>query len=89
MRLVFFMPLSKKTLDLLQLKHNIKFTDEHISFLNIVYSKRIRQRWPLHGFEWAVSMALRLYPAPDQYPEFVSPPLFEQIKLESFDDFMR
>ena len=80
------MALSKKTLDLLELKHSIKLTVEQISFLNLVYSKRTRQRWPLHAFVWAVSMALRLYPAPVQHPEFVHPQLFEQIKLESLDD---
>ena len=82
------MALSKKILSLLELKHNIKFSDEQVGFLDIVYSKRTRHRWPLHYFVWAVHLALTLYPDSDQHPEFVFPPLFEQIKLDSLDDFI-
>jgi len=83
---VMLLAIPKKTLDLLELFHNIKFTDEQVGFLDIVFSKRTRKRWPLHYFEWAVHLAITLFPDPGQHPEFVRPPLFEQLKLESLDD---
>ena len=81
------MAFSKKFLAMLEIRHNVKFTDEQIAFLNSVYNKRTQLRPPLHAFAWAVSMALNLYPAPGQHPLFVHPPFFEQLKLESLDDF--
>ena len=81
------MALSKKLISLLELRHNVEFTDEQVDFLNIVFSKRIRQRLPLHAFAWSVYMALSLYPAPGQHPLFIHPPISEQLKLESLDDF--
>ena len=81
------MAISKKYLAMLEIRHNVKFTDEQISFLDCVYNKRTQLRLPLHAFAWAVYMALSLYPAPGQDPLFVHSPFFEQLKLEPFDDF--
>jgi len=81
------MALSQKLISLLELRHNVKFTDQQIDFLNIVYSKRRRQRLPLPAFAWAVYMALDLYPAPGQRPLFVHPPISEYHKLVSLEDF--
>jgi hypothetical protein len=81
------MTISNKYLAMLEIRHNVIFTDEQIAFLDFIYTKRTQVRLPLHAFAWAVYMALNLYPAPGQRPLFVHSPSFEQLKLESFDDF--
>jgi len=62
--------LSKKILDQLQEKHNIKLTDRQKGFMDRFFGRYIRPDWRMHDFEWGLAIALTLFPSPKQQPFF-------------------
>lgn len=76
--------LSKKILDQIQQKHNIKLTDRQKGFMERMFGRCIRPDWRMNDFEWGLSIALALYPAPKQHA-FFDNFNYEQLKLD-FDD---
>jgi len=81
---VLSLVLSKKILEQLQEKHNIKLTDRQKNFMEIWFGKYIRPDWRMHDFEWGLMVALKLYPSPKQQP-FFDNFNYEQLKLDSED----
>jgi len=62
--------LSKKILEQLQQKHNIKLTEKQKNFMDLFFGRYIRPDWRMHDFEWGLSIALALYPATKQQAFF-------------------
>jgi len=75
------MVLSKKILDQIQEKHNIRLTDKQKGFMELMYGKYIRPDWRMHDFERGFAIALALYPSPKQQSFFDSFN-YEQLKLD-------
>lgn len=78
------MVLSKKILEQLQEKYNIKLTDRQKGFMDRFFGRYIRPDWRMHDFEWGLVIALALYPSPKQHA-FFDDFNYEQLKLELDD----
>ena len=72
--------LSKKILEQIQEKHNIKLTDRQKGFMELMFGRYIRPDWRMHDFEWGLSIALALYPD-SKHPVFFDNFNYEQLKL--------
>jgi len=73
--------LSKKILEQLQQKHNIKLTEKQKNFMDLFFGRYIRPDWRMHDFEWGLSIALALYPV-SQQQAFFDNFNYEQLKLD-------
>jgi len=73
--------LSKKILEQLQEKHNIKLTDRQKGFMDRFFGRYIRPDWNMHDFEWGLAVALALYPS-TKHHTFFDQYNYEQLKLE-------
>ena len=62
--------LSKKIIEQLQEKYNIKLTDRQKGFMERFFGRYIRPDWRMHDFEWGISIALALYPSSKQQAFF-------------------
>ena len=73
--------LSKKIIEQLQEKYNIKLTDRQKGFMERFFGRYIRPDWRMHDFEWGISIALALYPSSKQQA-FFDNFNYEQLQLD-------